>query len=99
MLRSNHRQRPFITAGVVALGVLTLAQLGGCAPVITRIEGGRLTVLTARALGVRPSYVITWGRRLEPDGTLIWHARGGDGIRSHGYICVLKRGDALPSCG
>ncbi len=67
---------PRAAVGAITLVAFFLAQVSGCASVITRIEGGRLTVLTARALGVRPSYVITWGRRLEPDGTLIWHARG-----------------------
>ena len=96
MVRTRIRQW-LGTVGAAVLGVALITLLGGCASVITRLEGGRLAVLTAQALGVRPGYVTTWGRRREPDGTLIWHAydQGFFGTR---YTCVLKRAAALPSC-
>lgn len=92
------RKRPvrvfLLPACAIALGTLGLAQLSGCASVITRLEGGRFAVLSAQALGIRPADVIISDKRRLPDGEWRWRARTrGSAIPGSGnHVCTLSPG-------
>ena len=81
---------------IVALGVLFLAQVSGCASVRTRIAGGPFAVVTARALGTYSKYVTVWDERQAPDGSWHWRASSGHG---HEYLCTLAKGAKTAQCG
>ena len=81
---------------IVALGVLFLAQVSGCASVRTRIAGGPFAVVTARALGTYSKYVTVWDERQAPDGSWHWRANSGMGRE---YACTLAKGAQVAQCG
>lgn len=76
-----------VRVGAIAIGALFLALASGCASTLLFLEGGPREVLTAQAVGERPTFITTWGYRKLPDGE--WEWRAINTVTHHEYFCTF----------